>query len=220
MSYLFREMYMIDNSQLNGIWTNSRAQRGPDNEVSLCHLVDLPQHQDPKVESDFLSSHLPFCVGGLYGAYPNGSGWVLLLQKAPANFSHNFIDGNDPYLVMNNALSRTLSFNDQAALKVESYWEKEDLVQVYEEFGADREELGKWTVYQMLSGLLAECCNVSLNYLVRHGLRECAFPDSEHSCVLNPFLDVFAQWQGQNIIELLPDENMRVSQSILDSTSE
>ena len=214
MSFLFIQMKMLDNSRLQGVWTGPRNQGSLHNEICVGQLINLAQFQDPEVESEFLASHLPFCFGGLYGVYPDGSGWVFILQKAPGDVSQYVGNQEGGHNVLDAALSRTLSFNDQAELVISLYWTKNDIAAAYEDFGAELRELKKWSLSQMLAGLLAECCDVSLNYLVEHGLSDCAFPDSQHNCELSPFLDVFAQWQQQRIFEFLPDEVMRVSQLV------
>ncbi len=49
-----------------------------DEEVAIGHLISFPDNQDAGLESDFLSSQMPFNVGGFSGLYPDGSPWMFI----------------------------------------------------------------------------------------------------------------------------------------------
>lgn len=51
-------------------------------EIASGHFIHLGDDQHVDVETDFLSSHLPFNVAGFGGVFPDGKPWMFVMQKA------------------------------------------------------------------------------------------------------------------------------------------
>lgn len=196
MGYLFTAVRFPQFSRMTGIWTNSWTDQPTGPEVAVGHLVDLAPDQDPVVESDFLSSHLPFHVGGFHGVYPDGRGFVLMLAKSPADVAR-LVGAGDAHWPMDAAMGRALGYCDGAVLSQELRWTREDLVTVYRRrCGLGRKQLADWSVAELLWGLLAECCYVDLRAVVVGRASGCAFPDTTHPCQHDVFADVFTRWDA------------------------
>lgn len=85
------------------------------------------------MEADFLSSHAPYTVGGLHGAYPDGSGWVFLMQKAPVA-AHELVGAADPWWPMIDD-AHALDQNPDASTRAHVAWTREGLLQACVEQG-------------------------------------------------------------------------------------
>jgi hypothetical protein len=194
MGYLYDELRFAPGSRLTGVWTLPDRYEADTSCLAYGQLVRLGSGQDPEVESDFLSAHLPFAVGGLHGVGPDGEPWTYLLQAMPADAAR-LVDTANDYWPMVDAVERALRFNYSAGRTwVDQGWTRDGLVAIYRADGIDEEELVDWSVVELLKGLLAECCYVPLRWLVEGRARGCAFPDIEHDCQLDVFSDAFALW--------------------------
>ena len=195
MTYLFSELDRLIGSRLTGILMNSLADAPTDDDVAIGHLVVLPDDQDADLECDFLISHMPFWVGALMGAFPDGSPWAFVIQKAPATASV-LVGQQDPAWVLRDSLSRALRFNHGAYVETEVLLTRFQLWRAYSLAGIDTDEVEDWTVADLVFGLLAECCYVPLDDMVAGRAAGCAFPDLEHDCAGEVFADVFTQWRA------------------------
>lgn len=205
MAYLFNVIEFPALSRMTGIWTNSTLDADAGDEVTLAQLIVFPPDQDPVVESDFLCSHIPFHVGGFHGVFPNGQGWAVILQKAPAAASCELIGASESHWVLVDAIDRALRFNYGAEAQDWFAAPRDLLLTIYHSAGADRDVVEGWSVTELLWGLLAECCNVPLADIVDGYAKECAFPDREHDCQGDVFRDVFALWTTRALNAPEPD---------------
>lgn len=205
MPLLFNSVEFPSMSRMTGIWTNSTHDPDSGDDVTLAQMIVFPPDQDPVVESDFLCSHLPFQVGGFHGVFPNGQGWMVVLQKAPASASLVQMAATDPHWALVDSIERALRFNYGAEATDFATYAPNILVRYYAQAGADPDVVADWSVTQLLWGLLAECCNVSLADLASGYDAGCAFPDREHDCQGDVFRDVFALWTTQALNDPEPD---------------
>jgi hypothetical protein len=168
-------------------------------------LVVFPPDQDPVVESDFMCSHLPFHVGGFHGVFPDGQGWMVVLQKAPASASLVQMAASDPHWALVDSIQRALRFNYGAEALDFAEFTPDFLVRYCIGAGADADVVTDWTVSELLWGLLAECCNVSIAEVAAGYKEGCAFPSREHDCQVDVFRDVFALWTTRALSGPEPD---------------
>jgi hypothetical protein len=214
-------------SRMTGVMT-SREQASGDSDVVLLAGIDLGPEQDPAVEWDAIGSHLPHLIGGFQGRYPDGSGWIVVIQKSPEHLVSDVTvggrpgEGFDDYvestgeLAMVDGLMRALWFNHEASLTGadsggprivhegfaeggDFLWTLSDLRSAYAVRGVGLEEIADWSVLQLVHGLLAEGCGVPLAQIVQGNEAGCAFPDTVHECEHDVFRDVFVAWQQGRI---------------------
>lgn len=205
MALLFNVIEFPDLSRMTGVWTNSTHDADAGDEVTLAQLIVFPPDQDPVVESDFLCSHLPFHVGGFHGVFPDGQGWMVVLQKAPASASTGLMAASEPHWALVDGIDRALRFNYGAEAQDWFAAPPDLLLTYYNSVGADRDIVSNWTATELLWGLLAECCNASLVDVVGGYARGCAFPDRQHDCQSDVFRDVFALWTTRALSGPEPD---------------
>ncbi len=194
MTHFYNRLPFPPDSRMTGIWSNSWVDEPVGDEVAIGHLINFPDNQDAGLESDFLSSHMPFNVGGFSGVYPDGSPWMFILQKAPADVSKRLMREEDPHWLMRDSLQRALRFNHEARIVDELTWTRGKLEFAYALEGIDTDDIADWTMADLIRGLLTECCYVELSDIVDRHAAGCAFPDIEHDCAGDVFTDVFARW--------------------------
>ena len=108
MAHLFEVLGFPDGSRMTNVWNNTWADEARGDEVASGHFVELGADQDVGVESDFLSSHLPFNVAGLGGLFPDGKPWMFVMQKASAAGTPGLLGEVDPHGVLRGSLDRAL----------------------------------------------------------------------------------------------------------------
>ncbi len=194
MTHFYNRLPFPPDSRMTGIWSNSWVDEPIGDEVAIGHLINFPDNQDAGLESDFLSSHMPFNVGGFSGVYPDGNPWMFILQKAPADVSRRLMREEDPHWLMRDSLQRALRFNHEARIVDELTWTRGKLEFAYALEGIDIADIADWTITDLIRGLLTECCYVELSDIVDRYAAGCAFPDIEHDCAGDVFTDVFARW--------------------------
>jgi len=194
MTHFYNRLPFPPDSRMTGIWSNSWVDDPMGDEVAIGHLISFPDNQDAGLESDFLSSHMPFNVGGFSGVYPDGSPWMFILQKAPADVSKRLMREEDPYWLMRDSLQRAMRFNHEARIVDELTWTRGKLEFAYALEGINTVDIADWTITDLIRGLLTECCYVELSDIVDRHATGCAFPGIEHDCAADVFTDVFARW--------------------------
>ncbi len=194
MTHFYNRLPFPPDSRMTGIWSNSWVDESIGDEVAIGHLISFPDNQDAGLESDFLSSHMPFNVGGFSGVYPDGNPWMFVLQKAPADVSGRLMREEDPHWLMRDSLQRALRFNHEATIVDELTWTRGKLEFAYHLEGIDTDDIADWTIADLIRGLLTECCYVELSDIVDRHSAGCAFPNIEHDCAGDVFTDVFARW--------------------------
>ncbi|MHB1213188.1 MAG: hypothetical protein ACYC0W_13180 [Candidatus Nanopelagicales bacterium] len=204
MTYYFDRLPFPADSRLTGIWAGRRVTRAHDGVVVTGHLIALPGYQDGEVESDFLSSHLHLSAGGFHGLYPDGTPWVFLIQIAPEGIG-SLVGIDDPHWAPRDSLQRALRFNHEAEVVDEDLLDRDRLLGVYSWAGVSPDDVALWPVADLVKGLMAECCYVSLDDVVAGYAAGCAFPGVEHDCQADVFSDVFAAWAQGRLAGLAPE---------------
>ncbi len=194
MTHFYNRLLFPPDSRMTGIWSNSWVDDPMGDEVAIGHLISFPDNQDAGLESDFLSSHMPFNVGGFSGLYPDGSPWMFILQKAPADVSKRLMREEDPHWLMRDSLQRAVRFNHEARIVDELTWTRGQLEFAYALEGIKSDDIADWTMADLIRGLLTECCYVELTDIVERHAAGCAFPGIEHDCAGDVFTDVFFRW--------------------------
>ena len=161
------------------------------------HVLHLPPDQGADVESDFLSSHLPFALGGAAGVHPDGSAWVMVLQQT-AQAQDPDLSFGEEVGILDHAVYRAISFNPGARVTQVTGWQRPELERIYEQNGVRIASLELWRMADLVAGLLAECCGATLASLSNVFVAGCAFPSEEHACAGDAFGDVFNRWQQGN----------------------
>jgi len=211
-SPLLHSMFPLpEGSRMTGVWTKNPLADDP-MDIVLFAFVDLGEDQDPATESDFLTSHLPNCIGGFYGVYPGGEPWLVVILKGAMNLVHEFeadiVAEGEMALV--DGLMRAMHFNYDAGLAYaehggpgilrgqgaggDCFWSLTDLHLAYRMRGVPDEPIAEWTATQLVWGLLAETCNMPLTQVAAGHAGGCAFPNDEHACEHDVFGDVFVAW--------------------------
>ncbi len=179
------------------VWDSRRVESERAGPTVSVHVVHLPPDQGADVESDFLSSHLPFALGGVAGVHPDGSAWILVLQQT-ARAQDPEMSFGEELGILDRAVWRAIAFNPGARVAHVTGWRRPDLERVYERAGVMASSLELWTLADLVAGLLAECCGADLASLTVEFVPGCAFPGLAHACQHDVFLDVFSQWQQRH----------------------
>jgi hypothetical protein len=196
VGFIYNEIWFESGSRLTGVWQwRWPGADDADDLLVLLSKVSLGEGQDGALESDFLSSHVPWAFGGIHGVGPDGAPWVIVVQVAPASASDLVSSGN-PWWCMVDALDRTVDFNAEAEVRTHLGLSRTDLIRAYVEAGVPVESLGDWSVPDLVLGLLAECTYVPLQQIVAGAVTGCSLPDIDHECQHDPFRDAFAAWMA------------------------
>lgn len=190
MAYLLGALAVAPGSHLTAV---GPRQHSSDADVLVAQLLALGEGQDPDVEADFLSAHLPQYLIGFQGSDPHGVPWLLILQ-ASSDRAAALLGTSNPYWPLTDAVDRALAYNHEASVVHERGWQRADLVEIYRRSGVDEQALAQWTVADLALGLAAECCYVPLPQVVAGRAGGCAFPNLEHECAHDVFADVFSMW--------------------------
>lgn len=201
MSFLFELVQFPEGSRLTHVWDNRRVEQSRTGRTVSAHFVRLPNDQHADIESDFVSSHLPFSLGGIAGVHPDGAPWLLVLQQA-AGFADSPLSFSEEMGILDHAVWRAMSFNPGAETGRGLGWRRGELLAAYQDRGVDPTSLELWTTADLVTGLLAECCGSELMALADGFVSGCAFPSEGHACQHDVFLDAFARWQqSQSVAE-------------------
>ena len=193
MPYLFELLGLEADSPMTGVWAAQHTDVGDGQLLAYGHLLSLDADHDGAEQSELLAAHLTFHVGGFRGVGPDGRPWVYLAQVAPASEA-DWVESVDPYSPMVDAMDRALRYNLGAELISSGGWSHADLVDVYGARGIDPERVAGWTVRELMVGLVAECCDVSLAELVAAQERVRRLPDEERAQTPDVFADAVARW--------------------------
>lgn len=198
MTYFYDRFEFEPGSRLTGIWSWSWRSDPAVDLVALVSHVRLGPGQDGSLESDFLSSHLPWAFGGFHGVGPDGDPWLVMVQVAPRSAAAELVGSANPWWPMTDGIERALRLNPDAGLIDSEGLTVDDMRGVYAGSGIPADQIDDWPAGDLLAGLLAECANVDLAAVVSGRVTGCAFPDQVHNCEHDVFRDVFAGWaQGR-----------------------
>ena len=196
VSVLAESFPFQEGARKTGIWSESNpAVSGTENLVGF-YFIQIPSDQDVELEAYFLSPFLPFEVGGLYGNSPDGSQWIIFAMVGPSYKEFDGLMAESPLSNFQESLDRALSFNLEAHALADRLFSHEELMGVYTE-RVKNASLADWPTSDLALGLIAEICDVPLEQIVAGYSRNCAYPDADHECQSNVFLDVFASWQSR-----------------------
>jgi hypothetical protein len=198
VTYFYDRFEFEPGSRITGIWMWPwRGDPGADL-VALVSHVRLGPGQDGSLESDFLSSHLPWAFGGFHGVGPDGDPWLVVVQVAPRSAAADVVGSANQWWPLTDGVERALRLNPDAGLIDSEGLTVDDLRGVYDAEGIPADQIDDWPAGDLLAGLLAECANVHLAAVVSGRVTGCAFPDELHDCEHDVFRDVFAGWaQGR-----------------------
>jgi hypothetical protein len=190
MAYLLNALSVQPGSHLAAVGSCQDAAAG---DAVLAQLIGLGEGQDASVEADFMAAHLPFYHCCLQGSDSHGVPWILLVQVAPAAAAA-LLGTNNVYWPMAESVDRVLIYNAEASVLQQRGWQRPALVELYGRAGVEAGMVADWTAADLVLGLIAECCHVSLPQVVAGWADGCAFPNLDHDCAHDVFADVFAQW--------------------------
>lgn len=192
MPYFFDALNFLSSGRLFTIWyTADRLWPAEEELVFLGQFVRLPANQLLDIESDFLTSHLPYRRAGFGGRDRVDDPWLFVVQAAPASGPH----GN-PMTAMKAAMDAALVYNAGAFVSHDFRWDRAALLDIYADRGVEAAQVEHWTTLDLLRGLLAEVAGPSLDTLVA-GYPDCAFPGTVHACQENVFDDAITAWTQQ-----------------------
>lgn len=178
---LVDEIFEIpDGSLVTGIWLHK-----PDASARrlLFTAIDLPDDQDPHVESHVVSEHVDLVIGGIYGRYPDGCTWLILASA-----------GADPKA----AICHVNPFVDPRTVTVNRTFFDDDLSRA----------LGPAAPLAAFAQVaLLETLGLSIEQCVAAVQSECAFPGSDHECVGDGFTDICAAWCNGELRRLLEESD-------------
>lgn len=207
MTYFYDRFFFEPESRLTGVWLSPWRGDEFGDHVALVSHVRLGAGQDGALESDFLSSHLPWAFGGFHGVDPSGDPWLIVIQISPSEAARELANSANPWWPLVDGLDRALHWNREADWVSDQGLDRDDLTEIYADAGVDPADVEDWPITDLLAGLLAECAYVPLTDVVAGRLTGCAFPDEEHGCEHDVFRDVFAAWaQGRITVPEVGDE--------------
>lgn len=205
MTYFYDRFFFDPGSRLTGFWTWRWPGDADADNVALVSHIRLGEMQDGELETNFLSSHLPWTYGGFHGVDPHGDPWLVVIQICPRNTAAKLVDAVDPWWPLIDGLDRALRFNRAAEHEADVALTREELVAAFTDEGIEAESIAYWTVPDLLAGLMAQFVPVPLATIVAGRLTGCALPEQEHECQYDVFRDVFAAW-SQGLLTI-PDED-------------
>lgn len=217
MPYLYDTVPFEAGSRLTGVWTVP-PECDDLEALALISLVTLGRDQDPHLESDFLTAHLPYAIGGIHGVDPYGTPWALMVQVMPETAAQIVPTACASWPTAD-AINRVLTLNDQAALDWDRPLDRSHLLQAYHERGVSQDQLEDWTLADLLVGLLTECCYDDLPDIVALAPSGCPFPDDEHECQHDTFRDVFAMWSSGALNPPEPEDDDEDEESSIRATA-
>lgn len=197
---LFEAVPDVGGSRMTSVWHSRDANRDRSGDWAMAHFVRLPADQHVDIEGDFLTSHLPFCVGGVGGVFPDGAPWLLVLQQSVVlREDESAMSFAEELGVLDASVRSALRHNPGAEASRGLPWHRNDLLRDYQDAGIDEAIIRKWPTTDLLVGLLANCCGPSLVNLANGYISGCAFPKEDHTCQLDVFEDTFSRWQAGDL---------------------
>ncbi len=177
-------------------------------QIAAIHLLEVPEDQDVDAQLGFITSQLPTFVAGFGGSYPDGSQWLITFERGPAG-------GRDKQADVRNLrrhLARVIKLDPTIKVVQEAVLTRQQLRKLYPIWsnrilsGRDLAEGGRVVVdpdslgvTDLLRGIAAEACGLSLRDLCRAYPSGCGFPGEDHTCTGNVFSDVFQAWNDRRI---------------------
>jgi hypothetical protein len=87
----------------------------------------------------------------------------------------------------------------RASALVDAVATRLDLLRAYDEDALVSSRARGWLTSELVYGLLAQMCGASLHDLASGYVKKCAFPEEDHDCKEDVFLDVFARWSARRM---------------------
>lgn len=197
MSHFGNSFGFEEGSRLTGVLSQSRVESITVDPVITAHKILLEEGQDGDLETTFIAAFVPFLTAALHGNDVHGRQWMIVFQVLPLDFRKNKLSRQDGREILEKSLVRALEFNTSAQV-VNDYWLPRKLLEVpYPERALGGVGVETWTPSELIYGLMAEMCGVSLQEIFDGYWRGCAFPDLEHECESDVFQDVFQRWTSR-----------------------
>lgn len=181
------------------VWRMKRDHDGCDDHVVTVHFITLGEDQDGDLEGTLLTRFLPFHTGGFSGVDPRGRPWLVIVQHGPVDESSLLVQGEGPYWTLRNFMERAVAFNPEARVWVELCLTRADLLGAYSDDALTRKTAKGWKTSELIYGLLAQMCGISLHDLATGYSKGCAFPGEKHDCQVDVFLDVYERWSARDM---------------------
>ncbi|OIQ79588.1 hypothetical protein GALL_386640 [mine drainage metagenome] len=163
MSYFADALPFEPGTRMTNVWRMKRENDTFDDHVVTVHLIILGEDQDGDLEGTFLTRFLPFHTGGFSGVDPRGRPWLVVVQHGSIDESSLLVEGEDPYWALRNAMERAVAYNPEARVWVELCLIRKDLLGAYREDLQAASKAKGWLTSELIWGLLAEMCGVSLH---------------------------------------------------------
>jgi hypothetical protein len=199
MSFFADSLPFESQTRMTSVWRQAREDEIFDDHVVTIHLITLGDDQDGELEGSFLTRFLPFHTGGFSGVDPHGRPWLVVIQHRPVESSSLLIQDEGPYWPLQASMKRAISFNDEARVVVSLSLTRLDLQCAYDEDALASSRARGWLTSELVYGLLAQMCGASLHDLASGYVKKCAFPEEDHDCEEDVFLDVFARWRARRM---------------------
>ncbi len=206
MAFLYERINV--SGRLQYIAHQSEALDFEGDQIAAIHLLEVPEDQDVDAQLGFITSQLPTFVAGFGGSYHDGSQWLITFERGPAG-------GRDKQADVRNLrrhLARVIKLDPAIKVVQEVVLTRQQLRKLYPIWsnrllsGRDLAEGGRVVVdpdslgvTDLLRGIAAEACGLSLRDLCRAYPSGCGFPGEDHTCTGNVFSDVFQAWNDRRI---------------------
>jgi len=206
MAFLYERIDV--SGRLQYISHQSEARDFDGDQIAAIHLLEVPEAQDVDAQLGFITSQLPTLVAGFGGSYHDGSQWLITFERGPAGGSNKAADVRN----LRRHLARVIELDPAIKVVQELVLTRQQLRKLYPRWpnrglsrraraeGAlvmvDPDNLG---VTDLLRGIVAEACGLSLADLCRAYPSGCGFPGEDHTCTGNVFSDVFQAWNERRI---------------------
>lgn len=194
MSFLANSLPFEPETRMTSVWTKSREENDGGDACVTVHLILVGDDQDCDVEATLLVRFLPFHTGGFSGFDRNGKLWIVVIQHTAIDDSSELVRREGPFWTFQNSLERALQHSPSARVMAENRYTRDELLDIYALDGLPTGRAFSWSTAELIYGLLAEMCDVSLEAVVNGYPHQCAFPNIEHACENDVFSDVFSRW--------------------------
>jgi len=200
MALLMSKFKWPEGTSLRGVWSSKldlpQSEESP--LLGCAYYIRLSGDADPFMEATNFEAFLPLCAGGVHGAFPNGSYWMVTFQVKPTDSAYALLGITEESDLLERQLQRVPFL--KAIGVVDDRW--------YSDSGDLRSDLSKyvtpklakfmqdWTIFELIEALQTQLCSVTLKQVVTGRITQCAYPNLDHDCQHDLFVDVFAHWQN------------------------
>jgi len=198
MALLMTKFKWTEGTSLRGVWSSkldlSETEESP--LLGCAYYLRLSGDSDPFMEATNFEAFLPLCAGGVHGAFPDGSYWMVLFQIEPADSPYELFGITEESDLLARQLQRVPFLKAIGTVDDRWYFDTDELRSELSTYVSLKQakSMKDWSMFELLKALQTQLCSVTLEQVVTGRITQCAYPDLDHDCQHDVFSDVFAQW--------------------------